>query len=343
MLYEALMGEAPFRGTASELLIRKQNEDAPALSDHVDLPRDLTRLVDQLLRTEPRQRPDAAAICEMLEIVEGSISHDSTDSRLISAESRSQDLLVGRETQLADLQTEYENLSTSREPSVVFISGRSGEGKTSLAETFLTSLRRDSGALVLSGRCYDRESVPYKAVDPLIDAMVSFLRSQPSDTLDSWLPTDIHLLAHLFPILKRVDAIAGQPTGSLSHLDERQIRYRGFYALKDLLSNISQTMPIVLFVDDLQWGDGDSAEVLFDILSPPDPPPVMLMGSFRSDERARKLIPAGMETLEPGTQCDTRLDRCEGRTIERGRVLDAVGESCRSGNRANQTAGRRII
>ncbi len=178
----------------------------------------------------------------------------------------------------------YENLLTAREPGVALISGRSGEGKTSLADAFLTSLRRDTAALVLSGRCYDRESVPYKVIDPLIDAMVSFLRSQANDSLDDWLPSDVHLLAHLFPILKRVEKIAARATGSLSHLDERQVRYRGFYALKDLLNNIARTRPIVLFIDDLQWGDGDSAEVLYDLLSPPGPPQVMLMGSFRSDE-----------------------------------------------------------
>lgn len=284
MLFEALVGEAPFRGTASELLIKKQNEEAPALSGRSDLPRDLTGLVDQLLRKLPRRRPGAAAICETLDIFDHSITHGAEDSSLIHTESQSNELLVGREAQLAELRSAYENRLTAREPGVVFISGRSGEGKTSLADAFLTSLRRDTAALVLSGRCYDRESVPYKAIDPLIDAMVSFLRSQANDSLDDWLPSDIHLLAHLFPILKRVDSIAARATGSLSHLDERQVRYRGFYALKDLLSNIGRTRPIVLFIDDLQWGDGDSAEVLYDILSPPGPPQVMLMGSFRSDE-----------------------------------------------------------
>ena len=153
-----------------------------------------------------------------------------------------------------------------------------------LADAFLSSLRRDGHTLVLSGRCYDRESVPYKAIDPLMDAVVSFLRSRPHEKLDDWLPEDIHLLASLFPILKRVDAIAARSKGSLSHLDERQIRYRGFFALKGLLSNIGQSMPIALFIDDLQWGDGDSAEVLIDLLAPPDPPQVMLLGSYRSDE-----------------------------------------------------------
>ena len=149
MLYEALLGEAPYRGTASELLIRKQNEDAPALTSRDDLPQDLATLVDQLLRRKPQERPDAAAICDALGIVDDSVSHEPSDSSLASPESHSESLLVGRETQLAELRGAYENLSATREPTVVFISGRSGEGKTSLVEKFLTPLRQDGEVLVL--------------------------------------------------------------------------------------------------------------------------------------------------------------------------------------------------
>lgn len=284
MLYEALTNEAPFKGSAVQVILKKQNEAAPTLSGKAELPQDLAELVDGLLRRDPQKRPDAAAVCDVFGIVDETASHDSSDSSLISGTGQSDVFLIGRESQLAELESAHQELSKAREPVVVFISGRSGEGKTSLAEKFLTTLRRDGNTLVLSGRCYDRESVPYKAIDPLIDALVSFLRSQSDDRLHEWLPDDIHMLAHLFPILKRVQAIADRSAANISHLDDRQIRYRGFYALKDLFNNIGQQMPIVLFTDDLQWGDGDSAEALFDILSPPDPPKVLLLGSFRSDE-----------------------------------------------------------
>ena len=49
MLYEALVCEPPFWGTQAELLVRRQNDDAPMLAGREDLPHDLATLTDKLL------------------------------------------------------------------------------------------------------------------------------------------------------------------------------------------------------------------------------------------------------------------------------------------------------
>ena len=289
MLFEALTGEPPFTGNAVEMLVAKQTKNAPTLGGRETLPPDLAVLVDGLLRRDPMERLNAAEIRTILGELDISLSHDSTESASseaspVSESDRSDTLLIGRESQLAALAQAFQELQQNRQPAAVFIRGRSGEGKTALADKFLASIEHNSNVPVLAGRCYDRESVPFKAVECLIDALVRFLRHRTDGQLTSLLPRDIELLAQLFPTLGRVDAIAARATGIGLQIDERQLRNRAFYALGELLVNMTSDQPVVLFIDDLQWADRDSAGVLFNLLSPPAAPQVLLMGSYRSDE-----------------------------------------------------------
>ena len=127
--------------------------------------------------------------------------------------------LVGREGQLAALADAYRTMQRREEPRTVFVVGRSGEGKTSLVEHFLGPLRDDGRTVVMAGRCYDRESVPFKALDSLIDALATYLRALPETDAALLLPDDIGVLAVVFPVLQRVEVVAR--AASVRHADDR--------------------------------------------------------------------------------------------------------------------------
>ena len=275
MLYEALAGRPPFEGPVLKLLQDKQWFDAPPLATGGGLPDDLARLAMRLLARDPQARPDAREIarCMSMQPVAAPTAR-STRS-----------ILVGRSAQLQTLAKAHQSVGDQHRPLMLFIRGRSGEGKTSLAERFLDELRTGAGPpTILSGRCYDRESVPFKALDSLIDALCGHLRSLDKTEAALMLPDDMGLLVRLFPVLERVDVVAEAPRARLGELDEQQVRTRAFAALRQLLAKLSSRRPVVMFADDLQWGDSGSAEALFAVLRPPEAPAVLFLGSFRSDE-----------------------------------------------------------
>jgi tetratricopeptide (TPR) repeat protein len=86
---------------------------------------------------------------------------------------------------------------------LALVHGRSGVGKTALLDAFLRARARLPGAVVLRGRCYERESVPYKAIDGLVDALTRHLRTWPAEQLAAALPEDFAALTRVFPVLAR--------------------------------------------------------------------------------------------------------------------------------------------
>jgi len=276
MVYEALSGKRPFDGSLWEILQGKQTQDPAPLPRDVDTPEDLAELCIQLLARDPQQRPDALAIVKK---VSSSSGLDST-----AASPSGGHHLVGRDQHLAALADAFRALQRQREPQTVFIVGRSGEGKTSLGEQFLAGLREDQRIAIMAGRCYDRESVPFKALDALIDALAGYLRALPETDAALLMPDDIGVLARVFPVLQRVEVVARSTSVHLNTMDEQQVRQRAFGALRSLLGRISRRSPIVWFIDDLQWGDSDSAEALFETLRPPEAPQVLFLCTYRSDE-----------------------------------------------------------
>ncbi|HVC96341.1 MAG TPA: protein kinase [Pirellulales bacterium] len=276
MLYETLAGKPPFQGPLLKMLQDKQQLDPAPISPVAGLPGDLAELAMRLLNRDPEQRPDARQIAK-------TISLRTTGA--VSAARSPGSLLVGRTAQLQALAAAYETVIADRRPGTVFIGGRSGEGKTSLAEHFLERLRRrQAPPTILSGRCYDRESVPFKALDALIDALSGHLRSLDPVEAALLMPDDVSIFARVFPVLQRVEVLAQAPRARTAELDEQQMRTRAFAALRLLMLRLSDRAPMIMFVDDLQWGDAGSAEVLFEVLRPPDPPAIMLLAGFRSDE-----------------------------------------------------------
>lgn len=278
ILYEALTGVPPFHGQAIELLARKQQEQPiPPRERAPGVPADLDLLCRQLLLREAKERPSGAEILQRLRGGESahrfSIAPSSRPSQAVP--------FVGRKEQLAALHDAFIR-TKDRRPVVVVVRGSSGMGKSTLVRHFLSELgEREATVVVLDGRCYERESMPYKALDSLIDALSQYLRRLPPHEAEALLPRDVLTLTRLFPVLRRVEVISRARRKEQEIPDSQELRRRAVAALRELLARLSDKVPLVLFIDDLQWGDPDSAGLLSAILGPPDPPPLLLIGCTR--------------------------------------------------------------
>ncbi len=280
ILYQALTGSAPFDGQIMEILTKKQHHDAPPPSAlAANVPPDLDSLCVELLRRDPTARPQGREILSRL----GGASASSASGQ--AAELRAAAIpLIGREQHMQLLANAFEEIKKGRAVAV-FAHGSSGMGKSALVRKFLEQLeQQEADAVIFAGRCYEREALPYKALDSLIDALSKYLKRLPTARAESLLPRDILALARLFPVLRQVTAIAKSRQRDLATLDSRELRRRAFAALRELLMRLADNEPLLLFIDDLQWGDIDSAALLGELLCHPEPPPLLFIFSYRDEE-----------------------------------------------------------
>ncbi|WP_437532454.1 protein kinase [Sorangium sp. So ce726] len=327
MLHEALTGRRPFEGGALDVILRKQVEEPPPPSALAPgIPEDLDALCAELLRRAPDERPPAPEVLRRLLPPSGDARGSAGPPPLAEARSGapagSGAPFVGRQRHIDALRGAFEQARGGR-ATTLHIHGASGTGKTALVRRFLDELARVDQPVILEGRCYERESVPYKAVDSLIDALSRHLSRLPRLEAAELMPRDVHAVVRLFPVLGQVDAIARAPRREIEPPDARELRRRGFAALREILARIADRRPLVLFIDDLQWGDADSAALLTDVLREPDAPALLLLLCYRSEDAERSELLARLLPPAPGDadEGDVRSLAVGALTPEEGRAL----------------------
>jgi hypothetical protein len=286
LLYLTLTGCPPFAGTPRDLGEQKTLIDPPrpqALAATV--PQGLDALCMDLLRRDPAARPTTDEVLARL----GREAEPRRNPASVPVLAELGGELLGRDDELAVLGRALDAVLAGR-PTTVLVRGGAGVGKSALLASFRQQAESSRQAVVLTGRCYERETVPYKALDALFDALALFLLRQPPEQVAAWLPEGVGILARMFPVLEQVPAIRAAAPVPAALRDPRAFRRQAVTVMRELWRRLSRQRPLILAIDDVQWGDRDSGLLLGDLLDPPDPPPLLLLLSSRTAEGRRNAL-----------------------------------------------------
>ncbi len=311
MLYLALTGRLPFHGAPMDILADKRRHvPAPPREVALEVPADLDALCTRLLDRVPERRPRGDEVLAAL----GTKPSAPRRARVTTSP------FVGRPRHMAAL-TQAASDARAGTPLVVHLSGPSGVGKSSLLARFLdTATAHAPDTIALLGRCYERESVPYKGLDAIAEELSRRLRTAAAGDIAGAIPDDVAHLARLFPAFRWLANLVrtrGLPPEQAAAHEQRR---RAFTAMRELLWGLARRRPMIVAVDDLQWGDLDTVQLLADVMRPPHPPPILLLLAYRGDDAdtsdALRLIASSTSPLSLSNANDRPPGSAEVRALE---------------------------
>ncbi len=184
--------------------------------------------------------------------------------------------VVGREVELQAMAEAAKRVAGGGGREVMLISGEAGLGKTTLvAEAARVAF--EAGACVLFGHCEEDLATPYQL---FAEAMGHYV----THVADGELLDDVDAfgseLSRLVPALST--RVPHLPPSRATDTDTE--RYLLFGAVVGFLARASQRRPVVLVLDDLQWADTDSLELLRHLSAADQPMDVLVLGTYRDTE-----------------------------------------------------------
>jgi predicted ATPase/GAF domain-containing protein/HPt (histidine-containing phosphotransfer) domain-containing protein len=296
LLFELLTGELPF--FASDVMGWVHchiSMPAPSVRERAPgVPLMLSELVAKLLAKEPRERYQSTrGLLADLERCEALARAGRGNERFplgaddISERFALSQRLVGREHEVRLLESVFEEACQG--PSkLLLVSGYSGIGKSSLIRELYRPLAARRGYFAAGKFDQLERSVPYAALVEALRNLVRQLLTEPDTRIADWrsrllasLGTGASVMAELVPELTSVIGTQAAPPP----LDPgaAQNRFKLVFA-RFIQTVASAAHPLVLFVDDLQWADASTPELIADLFIDHQVQHLLVIGAYRDNE-----------------------------------------------------------
>ena len=296
-LYEMLTGAPPFMASDPMEWVHCHiaRQPVPPIERLKDMPVPVSAIVSKLLAKTPEERYQTASGLERdlrrcLAAWESQNridvfplgQHDTPDQLLIPEK------LYGREREIGALLAAFDRVVTSGRPELVLVSGYSGIGKSSVVNELHKALVPPRG-LFASGK-YDqyKRDIPYATLAQAFEGLIRVLLGKSDAELAGWryalgeaLGPNGRLMIDVVPELKLL--IGEQPP--VHTLSPQQAQGRLQLVFRRFLGVFARPEhPLVLFLDDLQWLDAATLDMLANLLTQGDVQQLLVIGAYRDNE-----------------------------------------------------------
>jgi hypothetical protein len=296
-LYEMLTGSLPF--TASDPMewvhCHTARQPASPAERQKNIPASVCAITMKLLAKTAEERYQTAAGAEIDfrrclseweskgridDFVPG--EHDAPDRVMIPEK------LYGRDREIDILLTAFGRIVAGGRPELVLVSGYSGIGKSAVVNELHKPLVPPRGLFAAGKFDQYKRDIPYATLAQAFQSLIRPLLSKNEEDLRQWrdvireaLNPNGLLIVELVPELKHI--IGEQPPAPELPPDEAQRRFR--LVFRRFIGVFARPEhPLALFLDDLQWLDAATLDLLEDLLTRTDLQHLLLIGAYRDNE-----------------------------------------------------------
>jgi PAS domain S-box-containing protein len=211
------------------------------------------------------------------------LGQQDTPDRLLIPEK-----LYGRAREVETLLAAFDRIVTGGAPELVLVSGYAGIGKSSVVNELHKALVPPRGLFAAGKFDQYKRDIPYSTLAQAFQSLVRPLLGKSDTELAGWhnafleaLGPNAQLMVDVVPELKLIIGVP-PPVPELPPLDAQrrfQMVFRRFIGVFARAEH-----PLALFLDDLQWLDAATLDLLEDLLTGSDLPHLMLIGAYRDNE-----------------------------------------------------------
>ena len=296
VLYELVSGQLPFTEKDAISLVHCHIAKKPPslLNINPQIPAVMVKVIDRLLSKSADERYKAAhgLLCDLEKCRDAIIGNKLTSGFELGQEDhfetlRIPDRLYGRELELESLKKLYIQCCGGHKQ-VLLLGGRGGTGKTALVNMF-TNQYLDYAPTFISGK-FDQLSrgIAYSAIGNAFQDQVRELLSLSDPELEAWrakfsnsLGQDGRLITDIVPDLELI--IGKQPI--IKKLQPEEAKFYFIKVFSRFVETFSSELhPMIMFLDDLQWADIASLELLEYLVNDEKIKHFLLICAFRDDE-----------------------------------------------------------
>jgi len=294
--YEMLLGRVPFDFSDPLELIHAHIAKRPTAPSQLNktIPEAISQIILKLLSKTAEERYKSAfglkadlEACVVLQKERRDSTPFTPGAFDVSDSFEIPEKIYGREKEIEILLSTFSKVSTGQS-AVLMVSGYAGSGKSVLVNEIHRPVVRQKGYFISGKFEQFQRDIPYASLIQAFRSLIKQLLTESRDRIENWRRALRDALGSngqvIVDVIPEVELLMGKQV-PIPHLPPEQSQNRFNLCFQKFIGVFTQPKhPLVLFLDDLQWADSGSLNLLTMLMTDADQKYLYVIGSYRDNE-----------------------------------------------------------